>query len=285
LADDKRAADGGLARVFRAVQLFRPRTLAQLGRTGERLQGQIDALGAELATVREQLQVVTRKEQQLRAVIETEYALNDQLIRFDALVRELPLAEHVQAAIAAAPLQGGPSPRLVVDGLLPAEYYDALVAALPPEGVAGAAPGAGEIPLPLDFAPRYSTEVWRHMAQVVADGIMKPAIFARFQDALTARLRETLPALGSHPLERVRLTCAGDRLLSGGGSSARNAPRTVQETGFITCRVHVAPGGEGNRADAYLSGAVADAAAPARGQYIYEFRMGPDNRSRKLIRQ
>jgi hypothetical protein len=50
MAEQSTDAHGGrLARLFDAVQLFRPRTLARLGKTDEKLQQQVNALFAEIA--------------------------------------------------------------------------------------------------------------------------------------------------------------------------------------------------------------------------------------------
>jgi len=83
---------GGLGRVFRAMQLFRPRTLAQLGKTDDRLQQQIQTLTDEVRTVKAALALVSRRERQLRAILETEYGSNDQLTSFEAIVRDSPIA-------------------------------------------------------------------------------------------------------------------------------------------------------------------------------------------------
>ena len=56
-----------------AIRLFRPRTLAHLGKANERLQRQVDALTEDVRNLRTALGVVVRRERQLRAIIETEY--------------------------------------------------------------------------------------------------------------------------------------------------------------------------------------------------------------------
>ena len=66
------AQNSALQRLVRAARLFRPRTLAQLAKTDDRLQQQIQALSAEVQTLKSQLGLVTRKERQLRAILEAE---------------------------------------------------------------------------------------------------------------------------------------------------------------------------------------------------------------------
>ena len=165
--DSMQDRNGRLGRFLRAAQLFRPRTLAQLGKTDDRLQRQIHELSAEVERLKAQLTQVTRHERQLRAIIEAEYASTDQLTRFEAMVQELPIAEHVRAAIAATPIQHEPFPHCVIDNLLPIEYYEALIAGLPPvELFADRPENKQQLTVPLELAPRYPTLVWRHMARL-----------------------------------------------------------------------------------------------------------------------
>jgi len=238
---------GGLGRVFRAMQLFRPRTLAQLGKTDDRLQQQIQTLTDEVRTVKAALALVSRRERQLRAILETEYGSNDQLTSFEAIVRESPIAEHVREAIAAAPIQHDPFPHCVIDDLLPAEYYDALIAALPPADMFADRPeNKQQLTVPLDLAPRYSTEVWRHMVKVVAEEMIKPAVLAKFQEPLSQWLRETLPALGEQPLDRLRINCSDGRILLRRPGD-RIPPHRDPKWRFITCLIYLAREGDDER--------------------------------------
>lgn len=265
--------NGTLGRLFRAVQLFRPRTLARLGKTDDRLQQQIDTLVDEVRTVKAQLSLVTRKERQLRAILETEYGSNDQLTRFEAIVRESPIAEHVRGAIATTPIQHDPFPHCVIDDLLPVEYYDALIAALPPADMFAHRPeNKQQLTVPLDLAPRYSTEVWRHMAKVVAEGMMKPAVLAKFYEPLTNWLRETLPVLGERPLDRLRISCSDGRLLLR-RSGYRLPPHRDPKWGFITCLVYLAREGDDERWGTQLFTVKDDEVAPgASPHWVSEAR-------------
>jgi hypothetical protein len=196
--------NGAVARLLRAAQLLRPRTIAQLAKNDDRLQQQLQTLTEEVQTLKAQLGHVTRQERQLRTLFESEYDSNDDISRFDALVRTAPIADHIQAAVARAPMQYDPFPHCVVDDLLPAAYYDALIAALPPAELFADRPvNKQQLTVPLELAPRYSMEVWRHMAKVVAEGIIRPTMLAKFHEPLTAWLREKLAALGISNGSRV----------------------------------------------------------------------------------
>lgn len=248
MADDShQERNGAVGRFFRAVQLFRPRTLAQLGKTDDRMQQQIDKLADEVRTLKAALGLVSRKERQLRALFETEYGSNERLTRFEAVVRESSIAAHVRGAVAGTELQHNPFPHCVIDDLLPAEYYDALIEALPPVDLFADRPdNKQQLTVPLDFAPRYSMEVWRHMAKVVAEEMIKPAVLAKFHEPLTDWLRETLPALGERPLDRLRINCSDGRILLR-RPGYRIPPHRDPKWGFITCLMYLAREGDDER--------------------------------------
>lgn len=234
---------GVLQRLANAAQMFRPRTIAQLTRNAARLQQQIHDLDEEVKTLKAALAVVIRKERQLRTVLETEYASADGVSRFEASVRDLPIAEHVRAAIAGATLELDPFPHCIVDRLLPDEYYGALVAAIPPADLFADRPeNKQQLPVPLEFAPRYSMEVWRHMTRL-AETAIKPAVLAKFHQPLTEWLRQTLPVLGDAPLEQMRITCSDGRLLRRGPGYVI-PPHRDPKWGFITCLMYLARPGD-----------------------------------------
>src|SRR5262249_12343028 len=127
------AQSGRLARLFDAVQLFRPRTLARLGKADEKLQQQVDALFAEVRTLKTQLDQANTRERQLRAVLNAECAFDDSwVIRFEAALRDARIEQPAGDSIGKATLPLDPFPHCVVDNLLPDWYYEALIAAPPP---------------------------------------------------------------------------------------------------------------------------------------------------------
>ena len=239
--------NGAVARLLRAAQMLRPRTIAQLAKNDDRLQQQLQTLTEEVQTLKAQLGHVTRQERQLRTLFESEDDSNDDISRFDALVRTAPIADHIQAAVARAPMQYDPFPHCVVDDLLPAAYYDALIAALPPAELFADRPvNKQQLTVPLELAPRYSMEVWRHMAKVVAEGIIRPTMLAKFHEPLTAWLREKLPVLGEQPLEDLRITCSDGRILLRRPGYLIH-PHRDPKWGFITCLMYLARKGDDER--------------------------------------
>jgi hypothetical protein len=238
---------GAIGRLYRAAQLLRPRTLAQLGKTDARLQQQIHLLTQEVQALKAQLNQVARQERQLRALFESDYDANDQIARFATLIRESPIKEHVRSAVAGARLEDDPFPHCVIDDLLPAEYYDTLIAGLPPVDLFADRPvNKQQLTVPLEHAPRYATEVWRHMARVVAEGIIKPAVLAKFHEPLTRWLRDQLPILGERPLDGLRITCSDGRILLR-RPGYLIPPHRDPKWGFITCLMYLARKGDDER--------------------------------------
>jgi len=280
---------GPIVRLVRALRLFRPRTVAELGKADQRLQQQIDRLTEETRLLRTALGAVARRELQLRTVVESEYGADDLLARFEAIVHETPLSEHIRSAIAAAPVRVEPFPHSVADNLLPLTYYEELVAALPSPAMLTERPASRQyLTVPFEFAPRYSIEVWRHMALHVADGIIKPAVVEKLQASLTTWLRDRLPAAGDRPLERIRMRCSESRIVlqqPGDDIPAFND----SESDPITCVVHLsarkddALGNRGffvlNTTRATRTAAPPDTAARGDRRYAYVFSIGPDQNS------
>jgi hypothetical protein len=135
----------------------------------------------------------------------------------------------------------------VVDDLLPAAYYDALIAALPPAELFADRPvNKQQLTVPLELAPRYSMEVWRHMAKVVAEGIIRPTMLEKFHEPLSAWLREKLPVLGDQPLTDLRITCSDGRILLRRPGYVIH-PHRDPKWGFITCLMYLARKGDDER--------------------------------------
>lgn len=242
MTEQSTVAQGGrLARLFDAVQLFRPRTLARLGKTDEKLQQQVDALFAEIRTLKTELNQANVRERQLRAVLKAECRSDDsRVMRFEAALTDARIEEHVAASISKASLHRDPFPHCVVDNLLPDWYYDAMIAALPPADLFADRPeNKQQLTVPLEFGPSYSMRVWDHMATTVAEEAIQPAVLAKFREPLTTWLHEVLPVLGSDPLAQLVIHCSNLRILLR-RRGYRIPPHRDPKWGFITCLMYLA---------------------------------------------
>jgi hypothetical protein len=242
MAQQSSEAQGGrIARLFDAVQLFRPRTLARLGKTDEKLQQQVDALFAEVRTLKTALDQANTRERQLRAVLRAECASDDSRVsRFEAALKGARIEQHVAESIGKASLHLDPFPHCVVDNLLPDWYYDALIAALPPADLFADRPeNKQQLTVPLELGPSYSMRVWDHMATFVTEEAIKPAVLAKFHKSLTKWLHEVLPVLGSDPVAQLNIHCSNGRILLR-RRGYRIPPHRDPKWGFITCLMYLA---------------------------------------------
>jgi len=133
-----------MRRLLKAAALLHPRALmerarfhARLIEHNERLLQQIEALTGEVRALASRLDTVALREQQLRAIVQSDISGDDRVLRFQAALDEDALAGHIRASIARATLHLDPFPYCVVDRLLPRTYYDALIEAIPPVDLFG----------------------------------------------------------------------------------------------------------------------------------------------------
>jgi hypothetical protein len=242
MAEHSSEAHGGtLARLFDAVQLFRPRTLAHLRKTDEKLQQQVDALVGEVRALKTQLDQANTRERQLRAVLKVECGSGEsEVIRFEAALRDAQIEQHVSASVGKASLHLEPFPHCIVDNLLPDWYYDALIAALPPADLFADRPeNKQQLIVPLELGPSYSMRVWHHMAKTVTEEAIKPAVLVKFREPLTKWLHEVLPTLGDDPLAQLTIHCSNGRILLR-RRGYRIPPHRDPKWGFITCLMYLA---------------------------------------------
>ena len=95
------------------------------------------------------------------------------------------IGAHVRAAIAAAPLVEEPFEHLVVESLLPADVYDLLIEAIPPEPFFDAHdPIKRNLRFPMEFGPALSAAVWAFFDDVVTRQMIRPAVVERFHAPL-----------------------------------------------------------------------------------------------------
>src|SRR5262245_379230 len=262
------AQGGRLARLFDAVQLFRPRTLARLGK----LQQRVDALFAEVRTLKTELHQANVRERQLRAVLKAECGSDDsRIVRFEAALGDAPIEHHVAASIGKASLQLDPFPHCVVDNLLPDWYYDALITALPPADLFADRTGnKQQLTVPLQFSPSYSMRVWEHTATSVTEEAIKPVVLAKFHTPLTKWLHEVLPVLGSDPVAQLTIHCSNHRILLR-RRGYRIRPHRDPKWGFITCLMYLARERDDQRWGTQLFAVDGDGEAPGpRPHWISE---------------
>jgi len=236
--------------LLRAASLLHPRALAARARAHVRLPDlvtQLDALTTEVRTLSAQLDTVSLRERQLRAVLQADATGDDRVLRFQATLDEEALAAHIRKAVGRATLHRDPFPYCIVDRVFPRTYYDALVEAIPPVDLFGDRPvNKQQLLVPFVFAPKYSRVVWAHVADVAATRLLTPAIVDKFRDPLADWLREHFPTSGGDPLAGVDLKCSDGRIMLR-RPGYRIPPHRDPKWGFITCLLYLARPGDDPR--------------------------------------
>ena len=103
---------------------------------------------------------------------------------------------HVQAVVAAAPLESDPCPRIVLDDLLPDDAYDALIAAIPPPlFFEHLAVNQQDLKIPFKFTPRYQREVWQAFQDRIVMNALTPALTDKFQNDIDLLVRTNWPGI------------------------------------------------------------------------------------------
>ncbi len=234
---------GQLSRLTAALSMLRPRTLARLARSHQDLQRQVETLAEHV----HELRTAALREQQRQAIARTDTAQVADRASLDTVLADPRLPGHVAAAIAAAPIELEPFPHCVVDGLLPAAYYDALIAGLPPVELFADRPiNKQQLTVPFERAPQYSERVWEHMSRYVADQVIAPPVADKFRALLERWLHEVLPEGHKAALDGLELSCSDGRILLR-RRGYRIAPHRDPKWGFITCLLYLARPGDDER--------------------------------------
>jgi hypothetical protein len=235
------------SKFFNGLRLRRPQTVAQLPHTSEETHAELRDLARTVAGLRDRIAALTLREEQLRAVLETDTAMDHRLERLEAIPQRPRITAHVAAALERATLRDDPFPHAIVDDFLPDSFYDALIMGLPPTVLFADRPvNKQQLTVPFDLAPRYSRRVWGFMADVVAEEIVAPAIIGKFRTPTTAWLMKNFPQLANTPLESVGLRCSDGRImLRRPGYVIR--PHRDPKWGFLTCLMYLARPGDDER--------------------------------------
>lgn len=199
------------------------------GRVKELRQG-VAALEAELTELRRAHRALA-----LTAWYERRAGL---LERLDERLAPEPIRAHVTSAVARADLCTDPTPHLVIDHVLPPDFYELLTSAVPPPELF-----PDRDPVKQDFemdalplAPELTQRVWRFFDRVVVGDILAPALFERFRGAIAERYAETGgPAFGDRAAAIQHRTVAGRIQLRRPGYHLRPHldPKRVAMTGLV----------------------------------------------------
>jgi hypothetical protein len=174
----------------------------------------LDALLNELAGVKREVATVGMRESQLRSIALRDRQLESHERGLDRLLEDPAIGDHIRAAIARTTLEREPFPHMIVDGLLPAPLFDALVTGLPPAELFADRPiNKQQLMVPMNLAPAYTRRVWRFMARRIIPEHLMPALIEAFRQPLHAWLARELPELTPAQIDALEFTCSDGRIL------------------------------------------------------------------------
>lgn len=174
----------------------------------------LEVLMKEISTLKREIATVGTRESQLRSIALRDRQLESHQRDLDRALENPRLGDHVRAAITRTPLEAEPFPHLIVDGLLPPSFFDALVTGLPPAELFADRPAnKQQLMVPMDLAPAYTRRVWRHMARRVIPDHLMPALIEVFRQPLHAWLARELPELTPDQIDALEFTCSDGRIL------------------------------------------------------------------------
>jgi hypothetical protein len=103
-------------------------------------------------------------------------------------------SDHIARVIARAPLEHHPFPHIVVDDVLPREFYRSLIRGLPPPELFSDRPvNKQQLTVPFQFAPAYSRRVWQFLTDVILPEFVTPAIVQKFRAPLDEWISRNWP--------------------------------------------------------------------------------------------
>jgi hypothetical protein len=168
----------------------------------------------------------------------------DVLARLPEMLDAPRILEHVQAAVAKAPLLEDPFPHCLVSDVLPREIYQLVRRAIPPAVFFGDAdPIKQNLRIPIDKGPALATRVWHFVDDVVAHQAIVPAVAQRFAPHLA---RHYATVFGPAFVERA---AALPQAPSGGRIMLRRPgyrldPHRDPKRAVLTCLLYLANWGD-----------------------------------------
>lgn len=165
----------------------------------------------EVKGLRDGLAQVTRRESQLRAVLQTDAVLEASQANLEKVLARPDIASHIAGAIRRAEFRNDPFPHAVIDDVLPADLYRCIIRGIPPLEIFSDRPvNKQQLAVPFSLAPMYSQRVWRFLTTVAIPQMIEPALIAKFRDALDAWIALNWPSV---PPESVELHSSDGRII------------------------------------------------------------------------
>ena len=234
------------------------------------LQRAVERLETALAETSQGAQRAERLAAQVKLTAVLNQAQHSAVARLSDRLDAPRIGAHVRAAIAAAPLVEEPFEHLVVESLLPADVYELLIEAIPPEPFFDAHdPIKRNLRFPMEFGPALSAAVWAFFDDVVTRQMIRPAVVERFQMPLQ---RHYDAIFGRAFRERAKGLAQS---VSGGRLMLRRAgyhldPHRDPKHSMLTCLFYLARPGDSDAYGTQLFSVANDSDASYKQTYYPE---------------
>jgi len=206
------------------------------------LQQQCADILEQVTAMRGELSRLAVRESELRAVAERNTELELHLDRLQKALRKTTTMEDVATAIRGAELHLEPCPYILVDHLVGAQLYDALLTGIPPVTLFESKPdGKQHLDVPFALAPTYSQRVWRYMAGELIPKVIAPQLLDKFRAQIDEWITRNWPSL---PPESVELHGTSGRIMFR-RRGYRILPHRDPKWSFLTCILYLARPGDG----------------------------------------
>ena len=204
------------------------------------LRKQLDRAEAAIAALAEQSARADRIASQAKSILRLNEAHRDLLAQVDALLDEARIVAHVEQAIAAALLQTDPYPHIVVENLLPRDFYDLLRMAIPhPAFFGDLDPIKQNLKTPMEFGPELSIKVLGFLEEVIARRAIPPAVMRKFDDPLQRHYDVIFgPAFRDRARQMAQSVTGGRVMLRRPGYHL--APHRDPKRSMLTCLMYFA---------------------------------------------
>ena len=209
-----------MSRLRALLRALDPRTRARdsagaaVARTSKALRVEVRTLREEVRGLAVQLEALQRQQEQLGTLLDEEGTAAARLDQLAGILDADRVGVHVRDAVARATLVAGPVPHAVVADFLPADVYDAAVAAIPAPLFFERVPGrTGTLSVPPKLAPSHAVVTWTFLSDI-ATTVLAPALEELFLAPLLVRhpqLVQDMPdgaamGLSAEPGYLLRLT-------------------------------------------------------------------------------
>ncbi len=271
----------GLARRIRAAwQVDIDHSVDQLRKELARLARAVEAVSSQQQAVFER---AARMEQHANQIKQA-FRLNDQqrelIASLDARLDAPAVIAHVQRAIEAAVMYTDPFPYIVVERLLPDDFYKLVLEAIPPVDFFTAQDAVKQnLRIPLQFGPTVAIRVWDFIDSVVARQAVRPMLLRKFHEPLQRHYESLFGvALRERANELPQSPSVGRLMLRRPGYYL--APHRDPKRTMFTCLMYLARGKDSEAYGTKIYRVLNDREASYTQTYYPE----QDNRVCELVR-